>query len=88
MSYSYTNYFHLFHFFVALYEIVSYIIKEGRKQTKEKDAKMENSKNYNQGKADGTTAKNSQFPAHKMWPAEGHFNKEYEKGYWDGYNEM
>ena len=41
---------------------------------------------YEFGKADGKVARNSRWPAHKNWPKGPHFNSEYERGYWDGYN--
>ena len=42
---------------------------------------------FNQGKADGLVAKTCRFPAHTMWTDGKHFDKDYEAGYWEGYNE-
>ena len=43
-------------------------------------------KDYNQGKADGKNSKGMKNPIHNNWPNGEHFNKEYEKGYWEGFN--
>lgn len=47
---------------------------------------MLNPKAYNRGKADGINSKKMNNPIHNNWPKGKHFNKDYERGYWDGYS--
>lgn len=41
---------------------------------------------YNRGYHDGKASKGFKNPIHKNWNGKQHFDKDYEKGYWDGFN--
>ena len=40
----------------------------------------------NRGYYDGIASKRFKTPAHKAWPDGPHFNADYERGYWTGWN--
>ena len=51
--------------------------------TREEVIQMEENGGYH----DGRNSANFKVPTHTRWPEGPHFNPDYERGYWKGYNQ-